>query len=119
MKVMLIGLVLGAALACAQEPKPFFHDPLQVGLFSANLAIGAVDAGQTCDHLAHGARELTLPTQSCAGVTAWIMGAKGVESGAQYLLYRHGHPRWAAAVPSVAIGASGVAIGYSFRPHGR
>ena len=92
---------------------------MQIALAAGNIAIGAVDAGQTCYHLAHGARELTLPTQSCGGAVGWIMGAKIAESTGQYLLWKHGHPKLAAAIPSIAIGASGIAIGYSFSVAGR
>lgn len=102
--------VLFVAPLVAQES--MFHNKAQVALAAGNIALGVADAVQSCRP---GFVEVTLPTQSCAGKAAFILGGKAAETAGQYWLYRKGHRRLAWMVPVVGIGATGYAIGYSFR----
>jgi len=79
-----------------------------------NYASGVVDSAVTCRYLANGAREGMLPTQSCAGVTAFIMGGKATET----VIAHKCRQRWCRAIPWVAAGGSGFAVGYSIANFG-
>lgn len=100
-----------AKLATAPALRPFW-DKQQTVAQIANLGIRLTDAIRSCQLPG---REASLPTQSCAGTTAWILG---VGVGGEYVLARalhhYHHDRLAHAVPWVFFVVDSYAVGYTF-----
>lgn len=103
-------------LHAQDQPKEKFWTTPQIAWQSANFAAGAADIAITCNNLHRGWVEATAPSQSCAGIAAWVFGSKAAELGASYLFARSGHERIALAIPRFAVGASGFAITYNLWP---
>src|SRR5437870_2311360 len=57
--------------AVATEAHRFWDRQNKIS-FAISAGIRAGDVAQTCYGLSHGARELALPTQTCAGVAAFV-----------------------------------------------
>jgi hypothetical protein len=110
---LVVVIVLMSPLALSQE----FWTRQQVTWQSVNFATGIADSVNSCEH-SHWV-ERTAPTQTCAGITAWVMGGKVVELGASVLLSKHGHPKVALAIPRIASVGSGVALTYTLWPRGK
>src|SRR2546423_401835 len=70
--------------------------------FAVTAAIRSFDIAQTCYGLAHGARELTLPTQSCAGVAGFVAAGQGGQLLGQWIAHRHGWHRLERVIPYVS-----------------
>jgi hypothetical protein len=97
-------------------PQPIIHQfwdkPTKVEVATmANAA--AMDIAQTCHALAHGGREMILPTQSCAGVTGYIVAEEAVALGATLLLHGWGHHKLERIPMLVMIGANVKGLAYS------
>ena len=74
---------------------------------------GAFDIAQTCYGLTHGARELALPTQNCAGVAGFVAAGQGEQVLAQWIAHRRGWHRLERIIPYISATSNAIAIGYS------
>jgi hypothetical protein len=100
------------AVGSAMPAHRFLNRPAKFAL-AGSAALVTADAVLTCRHLAAGGREVFLPTQSCAGVTAWLAGSFAAETGIAYLLHRTGHHRLERLAEIAAGVSSASGIGYT------
>lgn len=103
-----------APSAVAQERAPSTWHQLRLPL-AVMWASNAADMGLTCSVLANGGHEDFLPTQSCAGAAAILVGERAAASGLAWVLVRKGHPRVAKGLLWAATGSTGYAIAYTAR----
>lgn len=107
-------ILLLLAPAYAQQEHPFW-DRTNTVAFASTFAVRSADAAQTCYHLRQpGWHEESIPSQSCAVITGWIMGGQVAQLGGTYLLHRLGHHRLERWLPYVAVSGNVTAIEYSF-----
>jgi hypothetical protein len=76
------------------HPGKFWTIPTRIA-FVSSVSTRTYDTVQTCGTLAKGGREMTIPSQTCAGVAAWLAASTVVEWGAAYWFHKHRH-RWLA-----------------------
>jgi hypothetical protein len=81
---------------------------------AGSAAVFATDAAVTCRNLANGGHEDWLPTQSCAGVSAWMAGNFATQQMAAYWLHRRGHHRLERLVERFSASGSAAGIVYGF-----
>lgn len=101
-----------SAIAQTQPRAPSPWHQLRLPL-TAMWASNAADMALTCSVLANGGHEDFLPTQSCGGVAAILVGERAAATGVAWFLARHGHPRVAKALLWTATGSTGYAISYT------
>lgn len=87
----------------------FFDRQQLVGLY-VHSGVRVADTINTCHELAHGAMEVWIPTQSCAGVAVWQAGSVGLALGIGWLLHKHGNHRLERMAPWVGTGASAAGL---------
>ena len=107
-------VLLCASNVVAQDAPSKFWDRQRIARESVAYGLAATDIANTCYSLkVLGGHEQWAPTQSCAGVAAWIAAGQVSQTAMSYWAYKHGHMRLSRAIPWVSTSGSGVAIGYS------
>lgn len=101
-----------APSAVVQERAPSTWHQLRIPL-AAMWATNAADIGLTCSILANGGHEDFLPTQSCGGAAAILVGERAAATGLAWALARKGHPKLAKGLLWAVTGSTGYAIGYT------
>lgn len=92
----------------APKPKPehrFYDRPAKIELALAASA-SAFDNVQTCRVLGIGGREHFLPTQSCAGVTAFLTADVIAQEVLAYALHRSHHHKLERIVRFITLGSN-------------
>jgi hypothetical protein len=109
--------VSALSLFKANDPTPShpFWDKQNKIAFAVTAGIRTADIAQTCYGLAHGARELALPTQSCAGVASFIALGQGEQLFGQWIAHRKGWHRLERIIPYVSAAPNAFGIAYSLR----
>ena len=106
--ILLLCLTAGAIEPIQSHKWSRTHKAITV----ARIAFAGADLGRTCSNLANGAHERFLPTQSCAGVGAFILSGVAVEMLIDWQLTRRGHDKLGMTVE--AIGAASNAVGFAY-----
>lgn len=94
------------------QPSPSTWHELRLPL-TTMWATNAADIGITCSVLANGGHEDFLPTQSCGGAAAILVGERVAITGMAWILARKGHPNLAKGLLWATTGSNGYAIGYT------
>ena len=87
-----------------------FWDRQQKLALMVHGAMRVADTTKTCRELAHGGREVWIPTQSCAGIAAWNAGSVGVALGVGWLFHKYGFHRLERITPWVGTSASAAGL---------
>ena len=107
-------VLLCASTVVAQDALSKFWDRQRIASESVAYGLAATDIANTCYSLkVRGWHERWAPTQSCAGVAAWIAAGQAGQTAMSYRAYKHGHMRLSRAIPWVSASRSGLAITYS------
>lgn len=101
--------LIRAATPAKSEEHKFFDKQQMIGLY-AHAGVRTADTIVTCHNLANGAKEVWIPTQSCAGIAAWQAGSVAVVLGIGYLFHRTGHHTLERITPWVGTGASAAGL---------
>ena len=98
----------------ASQPQPKlehdFWDRQQKFALVVHSGVRLADTIKTCRELAHGGREVWIPTQSCAGIAAWNAGSVGLALGIGWLFHKYGLHRLERITPWVGTSAAAAGL---------
>lgn len=98
-------LVRATAPATPEQQHRFFDRQQLLALY-VHAGVRLADTVKTCRAISHGGVEDWIPTQSCAGITAWQTASVGLTLGVGWLFHKHGHHTLERITPWVGTGAS-------------
>jgi hypothetical protein len=115
MKLASLVLLISSAFGQSFEPSNHrFLDKTGIISLTGSAAVLTVDAVTTCRNLYGGGYEAFLPTQSCAGTSAWIASSFAAQTATAYLMHRTGHHRIERLAEFVWASGSAAGIAYTF-----
>jgi hypothetical protein len=116
MKYQIIAIaVLLCCSAFAQDRATKFWDQQRIVANTFAYSMAGLDIVQSCQLARrHQGYEVAAPTQTCGGITGWVVGGQMLQTGLQYWLQKKGHPKLSHAVPWVSFAGSSEAVVVTF-----
>jgi hypothetical protein len=116
MKFAALLVLISSAFGQSFEPSNHhqFLDRTGVISLTGSAAVFTADAVTSCRNLYGGGHEAFLPTQTCAGISAWMASSFAAQTATAYMLHRSGHHRLERIAEFVWASGSVAGISYTF-----